>query len=160
MPGSRCRPRNWCPGTSSACEITATGARTFFGKTAELVRTAGTLSACKLVFSLGVFLHGHYSLRLDTRSLQTLTFATLILSSQAGVYLLRERGHFWQSRPSRYLVGSSVLGLGVTTLLALGGILMPAISGWLLLGVAGAGAVGFAALDWVKVWLFERLELR
>jgi hypothetical protein len=53
-----------------------------------------------------------------------------------------------------------VLGLGVTTLLALGGILMPAISGWLLLGVAGAGAVCFAALDWVKVWLFERLELR
>ena len=128
--------------------------------TRGILEAAAVLAACKLVFSLGVFLYGHYSLRLDTRSLQTLTFATLILSSQAGVYLLRERGHFWQSRPSRYLVGSSVLGLGVTTLLALGGILMPAISGWLLLGVAGAGTVCFAALDWVKVWLFQRLELR
>jgi len=97
--------------------------------TRGILEAAAVLAACKLVFSLGVFLYGHYSLRFDTRSLQTLTFATLILSSQAGVYLLRERGHFWQSRPSRYLVGSSVLGLGVTTLLALGGILMPAISG-------------------------------
>jgi len=128
--------------------------------TRGILEAAAVLAACKLVFSLGVFLYGHYSLRLDTRSLQTLTFATLILSSQAGVYLLRERGHFWQSRPSRYLVGSSVWGLGFTTLLALGGILLPAISGWLLLGVAGAGTVCFAALDWVKVWLFQRLELR
>ncbi len=121
---------------------------------------SSVLAALKLAFSLGVFLYGHYSLRLDMRSLQTLTFATLILSSQAGVYLLRERGHFWQSRPGRYLVGSSVLGLGVTVLLALGGILMPAVGVSVLLGVAAAGAVCFAALDWVKVWLFARLALR
>jgi len=118
------------------------------------------LAACKLVFSLGVFLYGHYALRLDTRALQTLTFATLILSSQAGVYLLRERGHFWQSRPRRYLVGSSVLGLGVTALLALGGILMPAIRPTLLLGVVAVGAIYFGALDWVKVRLFSWLHLR
>ncbi len=53
-------------------------------------------------------------LRLDMPHLQTLMFATLILSSQAGVYLLRERGHFWQSRPSRFLVGSSRVWLGVS----------------------------------------------
>ena len=94
------------------------------------------------------------------RHLQTLTFATLIFSSQAGVYLLRERGHFWKSRPSRFLVGSSVLGLGVTAPLALGGILMPAISPSLLLGIAGIGGIYFSCLDWVKVWLFRRLDLR
>ena len=106
------------------------------------------------MFSLGVFLCGHYVLRLDMPHLQTLTFATLILSSQAGVYLLRERGHFWQSPPSRFLVGSSVLGLGVTAALVLGGILMPAISPLLLLGVVGVGAAYFFCLDWVKVLLF------
>ncbi|MDA8137602.1 MAG: plasma-membrane proton-efflux P-type ATPase [Desulfobacteraceae bacterium] len=125
-----------------------------------ILGVAVVLAACKLVFSLGVFLFGHYALGLDPRSLQTLTFATLILSSQAGVYLLRERGHFWQSWPGRYLVGSSVLGLGVTALLALGGILMPAVSASLLLAVAGVGLVYFAGLDWVKVWLFARLSLR
>jgi H+-transporting ATPase len=128
--------------------------------TRGILLAAVVLAACKLIFSLGVFLCGHYTLRLDTRSLQTLTFATLILSSQAGVYLLRERGHFWQSRPGRYLVASSVLGLSVTALLALGGILMPAISSLLLLGVAGLGLIYFAALDWLKVWLFARWSLR
>jgi H+-transporting ATPase len=92
--------------------------------------------------------------------LQTLTFATLILSSQMGVYLLRERGHFWKSRPSRLLVGSSVAGLGVTATLVLGGFLMRPISPTLLLGVAAVGLIYFAALDWVKVWIFARLNLR
>ncbi len=128
--------------------------------TRGILLAATVLAACKLVFSLGVFLYGHYALRLDPRPLQTLTFATLILSSQAGVYMLRERGHFWQSRPGRYLVGSSVLGLGVTALLALGGILMPAINPSILLGVVGVGAAYFFCLDWVKVLLFARLKLR
>ncbi len=121
---------------------------------------ATTLAMCKLVFSLGVFLCGHYALGLDMRHLQTLTFAALILSSQAGVYLLRERGHFWHSPPSRFLVGSSIVGLGVMAALVLGGILMPAIKPSLLLGIAVIGGIFFSCLDWVKVWLFRRLDLR
>ncbi len=128
--------------------------------TRGILLAATVLALFKLVFSLGVFLYGHYALLLDPRPLQTLTFATLIVSSQAGVYMLRERGHFWQSRPGRYLVGSSVLGLGVTALLALGGILMPAISPSILLGVVGVGVAYFFCLDWVKVLLFARLKLR
>jgi len=118
------------------------------------------LAACKLGFSLGVFLYGHYALQLDPRRLQTLTFAALILSSQAGVYLLRERGHLWDTRPGRYVLASSVAGLGVTALLVLVGILMPAIHPSILLGVAGVGAVYFVGVDWVKVRLFARLHLR
>jgi H+-transporting ATPase len=74
--------------------------------------------------------------------------------------MLRERGHFWKSRPSRFLVGSSVLGLGVAAALVLGGILMPAISLSLLLGIAAIGGIYFSCLDWLKVWLFHRLDLR
>jgi H+-transporting ATPase len=122
--------------------------------------SATVLAACKLVFSLGVFMWGHYVLDLDMRHLQTLTFAALILSSQAGVYLLRERGHFWKSWPSRLLVDSSVLGLGVAAAFALGGILMPAISPLLLLAIAATGVIHFSCLDWVKVWLFARLNPR
>ncbi len=129
-------------------------------KTRGILLASTALAAAKLVFSLGVFLYGHYVLRLDPRPLQTLTFATLILSSQAGVYLLRERGHFWDTRPGGYLLGSSAAGLGVTALLALAGILMPPIHPVILLGVAGVGLVYFAGLDWVKVALFARLDLR
>ena len=128
--------------------------------TRGILVAAAVLAACKLVFSLGVFLCGHEVFGLDMPHLQALMFVTLIFSSQAGVYLLRERGHFWESKPSRFLIGSSVLGLGVAAILALGGILMPALSASFLLGVAGAGVVYFACLDWVKVWLFGRLNLR
>ncbi len=128
--------------------------------TRGILLCATVLAACKLVFSLGVFLWGHYALDMDMRHLQTLTFAALILSSQAGVYLLRERRHFWQSRPSRFLVGSSVLGLSVMAAFVLGGILMPTITPSLLLGIAVIGGIYFSCLDWVKVWLFRRLDLR
>jgi hypothetical protein len=76
------------------------------------------------------------------------------------VYLLRERRHFWQSPPSRFLVWSSVLGVGVASILSCGGLLMPAISAAVLLGVACVGLVYFTGLDWPKVWLFRRLDLR
>ena len=129
-------------------------------KTHGILLAAVVLAACKLVFSLGVFLYGRYGLQLAPGPLQTLTFATLILSSQGAVYLLRERGHFWDTWPGRYVVASSAAGLGVTALLALGGILMPAIRPAVLLGVAGVGLVFYAGLDWVKVRLFARLDLR
>jgi H+-transporting ATPase len=128
--------------------------------TRGILLASAVLAVCKLVFSLGVFLYGHYMLRLDPRPLQTLTFAALILSSQAGVYLLRERGHFWNTRPGSYLIGSSVAGLGITALLVLVGILMPPIHPSVLFGVAGVGVVYFVGLDWVKVRLFWRLNLR
>jgi H+-transporting ATPase len=128
--------------------------------TRAILLAAAILAACKLVFSLGVFLYGYHVLRLDMPHLQTLMFATLILSSQAGVYLLRERGHCWQSAPSSFLISSSLLGLGITAILALGGILMAPLKTSFLLGVAGTGIVYFAGLDWVKVRLFGGLNLR
>ena len=76
------------------------------------------------------------------------------------MYLLRERRHFWQSAPSRFLIWSSVLGIGVTSLLCWRGLLVSAIGLPLLLAVAGCGLAWFAGLDWFKVWLFERLDFR
>jgi H+-transporting ATPase len=128
--------------------------------TRGILLTATVLAMCKLAFSLSVLLWGYYALNLPPGTLQTLTFATIIISSQAGVYMLRERQHFWKSRPSRYVAFSSVLGLGVAALLAMGGILMPAIQPLILLAVVGVAAGYFVALDWVKVLLFKRLDLR
>jgi hypothetical protein len=41
-----------------------------------------------------------------------------------------------------------------------GGLLMPAIRVLVLLGVACVGLIYFIGLDWLKVWLFHRLDLR
>ncbi|MGO9245999.1 MAG: plasma-membrane proton-efflux P-type ATPase [Verrucomicrobiia bacterium] len=129
-------------------------------RTRAVVIASTALAVCKLIFSLGVFLLADYVLRLDPARLQTLTFATLILTSQAGVYLLRERHHCWTSPPSREMLGSTVFGLGVTAALAVSGWHVPAIRPALLAVVAVAAVLYFLALDWFKVWLFARLRLR
>lgn len=128
--------------------------------THSIVLAAAVLAACKLVFSFGIFAYGHYMLHFDTPHLQTLTFTTIILSTQAGIYLLRERGHFWASRPSPLLLASSVFAAIVAVVLSQSGWLMPTIHPALLGGVAALAMVYFVALDWLKVWLFARLKLR
>jgi H+-transporting ATPase len=118
------------------------------------------LGLLRLAFTFGVFLFGVYGLRLESRPLQTLTFAAVILSSQAGVYLLRERGPCWSSWPSRAMLGSTALGLAVTAFIALSGWHVPAIPlPWL--GIVAGVTVGyFFALDWIKVWMFHRWRVR
>ncbi|HTP26538.1 MAG TPA: hypothetical protein VMK12_12910 [Anaeromyxobacteraceae bacterium] len=74
--------------------------------------------------------------------------------------MLRERGHFCASRPGRFVFGSSALGLGTAALLAVKGILMPAIQPSTLLAVFGLGTIYFSGVDFVKVRLFARLDLR
>lgn len=125
-----------------------------------ILRAGMAFALGRLAFSLGVFLWGYYRLSLDMPHLQSLTFFTTILTSQAGVYLLRERQHFWHSPPSRFLLGSSVFGLGVTTLLCWNGLLVTAIRPLVLAAVAVAGLAYFFMLDWGKVWLFARLRVR
>jgi H+-transporting ATPase len=120
----------------------------------------GAMALGKLAFSFGVFAFAHYALGFDTPHLQSLTFATVILSTHAGVYLLRERGHLWDSRPSRLLILSTAIGLATAALLSLGGILMTATSASLLFGVAPTALVYFFVLDWLKAALFARLTLR
>ena len=71
----------------------------------------------------------------------------------------RERHHLWSSRPSMWMIGSSIVDLTIVVVLATVGILMvplaPAIGG----GVA-VGAMGLAfVLDTVKVLLFRRLSV-
>ncbi len=74
--------------------------------TRRILLAGVALAAGRLAFSLSVFLWGHYHLGLDMRHLQSLTFFTTIFTSQAGVYLLSERRHFWQSPPSRLRIWS------------------------------------------------------
>lgn len=128
--------------------------------TRSITAVGVALGLLRLGFTFGVFLFGAYGLRLDSRHLQTLTFAAVILSSQAGVYLLRERGPFWSSWPSRAMLGSTALGLSVTAFMALSGWHVPAIPLQWLAILAGATIGYFFALDWIKVWMFDRWKVR
>jgi H+-transporting ATPase len=76
------------------------------------------------------------------------------------MYLLRERGHFWASRPSPLLLGSTAFAIIVAVVLSQSGWLMPPIPPGLIAGVAAITVAYFVALDWLKVLLFGQLKLR
>jgi H+-transporting ATPase len=74
----------------------------------------------------------------------------LVFGNQALLYVVRERGRLWDSRPSIWVLASSNLDVTIVAVLALSGLLRAPLSWGLLLG-AGASAAGFALLlDQIK----------
>ena len=89
-----------------------------------LMRAGMSLGSLILLLSFGLFFYGHDFLRLPLPQLQTLVFVTLVFTGQGMVYLVRERGHFWNSAPSRWMILSSIVDVSAVCFLSTRGILM------------------------------------
>ncbi len=120
-----------------------------------LMQVGLALAAMIMAIELGVFLWQLQHLRLD--QLPTLAFLLLVFTSQAGVYMVRERGHFWSSRPSRWILLASVLDLLVVSTMAIEGILMAPLPPVILGETFGAIASALVCLDFVKIAVFRYL---
>lgn len=125
-----------------------------------LIRTAGTLAALVLMLSFFVFFAGRDLLGLPLPQLQTLVFVMLVFTGQSNVYLVRERDHLWRSRPSRWLVLSSVVDVIVVSLLATKGILMAAIPWTLIVALFAAVCVFTLMIDSLKIRIFRHFGSR
>jgi len=113
------------------------------------------LSTAWLLFSFGVLLVGQYILKLPLAQLQTLVFVMLVFSGQANVYLVRERHHFWHSRPSRWLAFGTTVDVIIVSWFAAQGLLMSAIDFGLIVGLLGATIVFMIVLDFLKIGVFQ-----
>jgi H+-transporting ATPase len=90
---------------------------------------------------------------------QTLIFLMLVFTGQATVYVVRERGRFWSSRPGWWLLMATAFDVLVVTTLAVTGTWMTAVSLPLVLMVLGLAAAFMLIMDPVKVWVLGRLGL-
>ncbi len=116
----------------------------------NITAAAVVLAVWKLGFSTAMLLFGRFWLRLGPGELQTLAFVTLVFGNQALLYVLRERGRLWRSRPGPWVVASSVADVAIVSALALSGVLMAPLP-WRILVTSAAAASGFAlALDQIK----------
>jgi H+-transporting ATPase len=97
--------------------------------------------------------------RLDLDHLRTLMFVTLIMSSQATIYLVRTREHAWTSRPGRWLIIATGIDLTAALALAVTGTLMAALPVPADLLALAAIAVGAFTADLTKVPAFKALGL-
>jgi H+-transporting ATPase len=122
--------------------------------------TAGVvMGGGELVFCTSVLAFGAYRSGFDIGTLRTLAFVVIVFGNQATTYNNRERRRLWSSRPSVWLIASSVADILIATTLAVGGIAMAALSALVVAGVL-VGAIVFAlALDLVKVPVFDRLGI-
>ena len=122
--------------------------------------TAGiVMGACSLAFSSGVLLVGIFLLKLETGALRSLVFTTLVFGGQASLYAIRERRHLWSSRPSVWLLASSVADLLIAATLVIAGIAMTPLPASIVAGTLAAAIVFAFALDLVKTPLFARLKI-
>jgi H+-transporting ATPase len=113
----------------------------------------------ELVFCISVFAFGAYRMGFDIGALRTLAFILIVFGNQATMYTNRERRHLWSSRPSVWLVVSSVADLLIASTLAIGGIAMTPLPGWIVAGTLAAAAIFAVILDFVKVPIFRRLGI-
>ena len=113
----------------------------------------------ELIFCIAVLAAGKFRMQLGIEALRTLSLVALVFGSEATLYAVRERRRLWNSRPSLWVIVSSVCDLLIIVTLASRGIAMtvlplPVIA-WTL---AAAAAFGFV-LDLVKAPIFRRLRI-
>jgi H+-transporting ATPase len=113
----------------------------------------------ELVFCTSVLAFGAYRLGFSIGALRTLAFILIVFGNQATMYVNRERRHLWLSRPSFWLVVSSVADLLIASTLAIVGIAMAPLPAWIVAGTLAAAAVFAVILDLVKVPAFRCLGI-
>ncbi len=126
----------------------------------QVTAAAVGLGLCNAAFCTAVLIVAHFHFGLvDHHGLRTLAALTLVFSTQAAFYVVRDRRHLWSSRPSGWIVLSSLLDVAIIAVLAGRGILMHALP-WTYIGAILLAAAMFALiLDLVKSMLFARLRL-
>jgi H+-transporting ATPase len=91
--------------------------------------------------------------------LRTLTFVLLVFGSQATLYAIRNRRTMWGTRPSLWLIVSSVGDVLIAVILGVGGIAMTPISAEVAACALGAAIVFSVALNALKIPICRRLNI-
>jgi H+-transporting ATPase len=125
----------------------------------RITSAAVILGACFLAFCIAALAVGKFELRLGIEALRTLSVVAIVYGSQATIYAIRERRHLWGTRPTIWLVCSSVADLLIISILAVRGIAMAPLP-LPVIACEFAAAIAFGLiLDAVKLPVFARLEI-
>jgi H+-transporting ATPase len=125
----------------------------------NLTIAGATMGIGELIFCTSVLAFGAYRMGFDTGTLRTLAFIAIVFGNQATTYTNRERRHLWRSRPSNWLIVSSVADILIASSLSIAGIAMSPLPVWLVAGTLASAAAFAFVLDFVKVPVFRRLKI-
>ena len=117
------------------------------------------MGVSELVFCVVVLAIAKFRLGFEIEALQTVAFVAIVFGNQATTYTNRERQRLGSSRPSRWLVGSSVVDVLIASTLTTFGIAMTPLPVLVVGGILVAAAVFAFILDIAKVPVFKRLRI-
>ncbi len=123
-----------------------------------LISSSLVIAFAWLVYIFAVYTAGRYGFGLSVSQSQTLSFLGLVFSGLLNVILVRERNHFWASRPGTYLLAAIVGDIVFVSLFAHYGVLMAPLSWPLVIGLLLFTFAYMAVLDMVKVPLLRKRE--
>jgi len=125
----------------------------------NLMLAAIPLGAFRLVYLLTIMSLCWYTMGLSPEQMQTLTFVMLVYAGQGNVYVLREHGRLWSSRPAPIMVFASACDVTLVGCLAAFGVLMSPLP-ILIIGLLVAATLVFTlAMDTIKLAVFARLRI-
>jgi H+-transporting ATPase len=125
----------------------------------NLSLAAVPLGLFRLLYLVAILGLGWYWLRLRPDQMQTLTFTMLVFAGQGNVYVLRERGRLWHSRPAPVMLLASFCDLFLVTAFAAGGILMSPLPIWIIASLVATTVVFSLAMDTIKLAVFARIRI-
>ncbi|HEY6923821.1 MAG TPA: plasma-membrane proton-efflux P-type ATPase [Steroidobacteraceae bacterium] len=122
----------------------------------RVTATAIVLGVCNALFCTGMLKLASVQFRLTPdHGLRTFAAVTLVFSTQAAFYVVRERRSLWSSRPSAWVILSSVADMAIISVLAAQGVLIHALP-WAVVGIIFFSCAVFAlVLDAVKRLVFS-----
>jgi H+-transporting ATPase len=112
------------------------------------------LILCSAVLAVGI-----YALDFNTGALRTLAFVVIVFGNQATTYANRERRRLWSSRPSTWLIVSSVADILIASTLAVWGIFMTPLPILVLAGTLVATVIFAFIVDAAKGPVIRRLGI-
>ena len=107
-----------------------------------------------IVVYLGVFYY-----RMALARLQSFVLLALVFTSQFRVLSVRERRHFWSSKPGRELITSILATLVVFFLLGVFGVIIPSLTIPQVLIALGISAAFTLGVDFPKYYVFRKMRL-
>ncbi len=113
----------------------------------------------ELVFCTSVLAIARFRLGFEIETLRAVAFVAIVFGNQATTYTNRERQRMGSSRPSRWLLASSVVDLLIASALATCGIAMAPLPVFVTGGTLAAAAVFAFVLDFAKAPVFARLRI-
>jgi H+-transporting ATPase len=108
---------------------------------------------------LAVFFAGIGWFGLPLSGIQTLMVLSLIYTGQLGIYIIRERGRFWQSWPHRYVALTLWFAIALVTLMGTYGLGMQALPLRDIGITFGICAAAILLTDFPKHWAYQRLKI-